>query len=102
MKCPECGGYMRAPWTQKRDEDDFTAIVRYRKCRCGNALETREVADGGRQFPDLCPVCGAESWIKRSTSGKGWVLRERECTRCMARFSTTETVYRETVVVGRK
>jgi transcriptional regulator NrdR family protein len=80
------------------DENDAFGVYRYRKCRCGNVVETREIPEdttSGRA--DRCPICGAKASVLRTLqAGAGVVVRIRECTQCPARFYTREAVFRVT------
>lgn len=99
MKCPKCGRGMRTPGGD-RDPDDPLAIYRYRKCRCGNAVETREVRDDGRCAADRCAACGAKAGVYETAPVEpGRVERIRECTECLSRHVTIETIHRVTLLL---
>ncbi len=61
------------------------------------------MSDDGNVSPDKCPVCGAKTWVSKTwPSGLGVVVRIRDCTKCTARFYTTEKVFRVTTRVAER
>lgn len=107
MECLNCGGRMRSPGVDRKDNS--LAICRWRKCNACNAgFETREVFASiiEQTVPgeilharaDLCPICNSKSIVHQTIpTGPGAVVRVRICKRCQTRFDTREAVYRTMV-----
>ena len=81
----------------KNDARDALGVFRWRKCRCGCMVETREACEDASGRADRCPVCGGKTLVWQTLpAGRGVVVRIRECRECPARFYTRETIYRVT------